>query len=114
MLELKKESELATMTKQLRSKDRKVTNAVSPNWKTPTISNTFRLPGGTAYSCRGATAVCGVVGYAGKLGKGYATVKKNVLQNWELLKDADRETMQNVVSEMKDEFNLGCKKRNAT
>ena len=30
----------------IRSKDRKVTNAVSPNGKTATISNTFGLPSG--------------------------------------------------------------------
>jgi hypothetical protein len=33
-----------------RSKDRKVANAVSPNGKTPTISNTFGLPAGKQYS----------------------------------------------------------------
>ena len=30
----------------IRSKDRKVANAVSPNGKTPTIANTFGLPAG--------------------------------------------------------------------
>jgi hypothetical protein len=101
------------MTKLLRSKDRKVTNAVSPNGKTPTIANTFGLPAGKAYSCPGATSVCESVCYAGKLEKVFPTVKKNLLHNWALLKDADLETMQNLLSEMIDEFIVDCEKRNA-
>jgi hypothetical protein len=101
------------MTKLLRSKDRKVTNAVSPNGKTPTIANTFGLPAGKAYSCPGATSICESVCYAGKLEKIFPTVKKNLLHNWALLKDADLETMQNLLSEMIDEFIADCEKRNA-
>jgi hypothetical protein len=101
------------MTKLLRSKDRKVTNAVSPNGKTPTIANTFGLPAGKAYSCPGATSICESVCYAGKLEKVFPTVKKNLLHNWALLKDADLETMQNLLSEMIDEFIVDCEKRNA-
>ena len=101
------------MTKLLRSKDRKVTNAVSPNGKTPTIANTFGLPAGKAYSCPGATTVCETVCYAGKLEKVFPAVKKNLLHNWELLKDADLDTMQVLLSEMIDEFIIDCNKRNA-
>jgi hypothetical protein len=101
------------MTKLLRSKDRKVTNAVSPNGKTPTIANTFGLPAGKAYSCPGATSVCESVCYAGKLEKVFPTVKKNLLHNWELLKDADLDTMEALLSEMIDEFIIDCNKRSA-
>ena len=101
------------MTKLLRSKDRKVTNAVSPNGKTPTIANTFGLPAGKAYSCPGATSVCESVCYAGKLEKVFPTVKKNLLHNWELLKDADLETMETLLTEMINEFIVDCEKRNA-
>jgi hypothetical protein len=97
----------------LRSKDRKVTNAVSPNGKTPTIANTFGLPAGKNYSCPGATSVCENVCYAGKLEKVFPTVKKNLLHNWELLKDADSDTMVSLLSEMIDEFIKDCDKRNA-
>ena len=97
----------------LRSKDRKVTNAVSPNGKTPTIANTFGLPAGKNYSCPGATMVCESVCYAGKLEKVFPTVKKNLLHNWELLKDADSDTMISLLSEMIDEFIVDCEKRNA-
>jgi hypothetical protein len=97
----------------LRSKDRKVTNAVSPNGKTPTIANTFGLPAGKSYSCPGATSVCESVCYAGKLEKVFPTVKKNLLHNWELLKDADSNTMVSLLSEMIDEFIKDCDKRNA-
>ena len=97
----------------LRSKDRKVTNAVSPNGKTPTIANTFGLPAGKSYSCPGATSVCESVCYAGKLEKVFPTVKKNLLHNWELLKDADSDTMISLLSEMIDEFIKDCDKRNA-
>ena len=96
-----------------RSKDRKVTNAVSPNGKTPTIANTFGLPAGKSYSCPGATSVCESVCYAGKLEKVFPTVKKNLLHNWELLKDADSDTMVSLLSEMIDEFIVDCEKRNA-
>jgi hypothetical protein len=101
------------MTKLLRSKDRKVANAVSPNGKTATIANTFGLPAGKAFSCPGATSVCESVCYAGKLEKLFPGVKKNLLHNWELLKDADLDTMQVLLSQMIDEFIVDCNKRNA-
>jgi hypothetical protein len=101
------------MTKLLRSKDRKVANAVSPNGKTPTIANTFGLPAGKAYSCPGATSVCESVCYAGKLEKVFPTVKKNLLHNWELLRNADMDTMLILLDEMIVEFIADCEKRNA-
>ena len=101
------------MTKLLRSKDRKVTNAVSPNGKTATIANTFGLPAGKAYSCPGATSVCESVCYAGKLEKVFPTVKKNLLHNWALLKDADGVTMSTLLNEMIKEFIVDCEKKNA-
>ena len=96
-----------------RSNDRKVTNAVSPNGKTPTIANTFGLPAGKAYSCPGATSVCESVCYAGKLEKLYKAVKANLLHNWELLKDADFETMVSLLDEMIVDFKKDCDKKNA-
>ena len=113
MLRLKKESEQPTMTKLLRSKDRKVANLVTPNGKQASIANTFGLPAGKAYSCPGATSVCETVCYAGKLEKVFPTVKKNLLHNWELLKDADGETMVRLLNEIISDFNDECEKRNA-
>jgi hypothetical protein len=101
------------MTKLLRSKDRKVANAVTPNGKQASIANTFGLPAGKAYSCPGATSVCESVCYAGKLEKVFPTVKKNLLHNWELLKDADGETMVRLLNEMINDFRNDCEKRNA-
>jgi len=101
------------MTKLLRSKDRKVTNAVSPNGKTATIANTFGLPAGKAYSCPGATTVCESVCYAGKLEKIFPSVKVNLLHNWDLLKNADGVTMTTLLNEMIDEFIVDCEKKNA-
>jgi hypothetical protein len=101
------------MTKLLRSKDRKVANLVTPNGKQASIANTFGLPAGKAYSCPGATSVCESVCYAGKLEKVFPTVKKNLLHNWELLKDADHDTMEELLSEMINEFRNDCVKRNA-
>jgi ferredoxin len=97
----------------IRSKDRKVTNAVSPNGKTPTIANTFGLPSGKAYSCPGATSVCEKVCYAGKLEKVYKGVKAVLLNNWDLLKDANQDTMEALLGEMIDEFVKDCEKRKA-
>ncbi len=97
----------------IRSKDRKVTNAVSPNGKTPTIANTFGLPSGKAYSCPGATSVCESVCYAGKLEKIYKGVRNVLLSNWEQLKDADHQTMVSLINEMIIDFKKDCDKRNA-
>lgn len=96
-----------------RSKDRKVTNAVSPNGKTPTIANTFGLPSGKAYSCPGETSVCSKVCYAGKLERVYKGVRETLLHNWELLKDADKETMVSLLNEMIVDFKSDCEKKEA-
>lgn len=96
-----------------RSNDRKVTNAVSPNGKTPTIANTFGLPGGKNYSCPGETSVCAKVCYAGKLEKIYKGVRDTLLHNWNLLKDADHDTMEALLQDMIDDFKKDCDKRNA-
>lgn len=96
-----------------RSKDRKVTNAVSPNGKTPTIANTFGLPAGKSYSCPNATSVCSKVCYAGKLEKVYKGVRNVLMSNWDQLKDADYDTMVSLIDEMIIDFNKDCEKRNA-
>jgi ferredoxin len=101
------------MTKLLRSKDRKVANLVTPNGKQASIANTFGLPAGKAYSCPGATSVCESVCYAGKLEKVFPTVKKNLLHNWELVKDADHDTIEALLSEMINDFSVDCERRNA-
>jgi hypothetical protein len=97
----------------IRSKDRKVTNAVSPNGKSPTIANTFGLPSGKAFSCPGATSVCEKVCYAGKLEKVYKGVKDVLLNNWDLLRNADQLEMEALLYQMIDEFDKDCVKRNA-
>jgi len=96
-----------------RSMDRKVTNAVSKNGKTPTIANTFGLPSGKNYSCPGETAICAKVCYAGKLERVYKGVRETLLHNWELLKDANIETMVSLLDEMIVDFKKDCDKRNA-
>ena len=101
------------MTKLLRSKDRKVANAVTPNGKQASIANTFGLPAGKAYSCPGATSVCESVCYAGKLEKVFPTVKKNLLHNWELLRNADMNTMLLLIDEMIVDFVNDCEKKDA-
>jgi hypothetical protein len=97
----------------IRSKDRKVTNAVSPNGKTAAMANTFGLPSGKAYSCPGATSVCETICYAGKLEKVFKGVRENLIKNWEQVKDADYLTMYNLIDEMISEFVAECDKRNA-
>lgn len=97
-----------------RSNDRKVANAVSPNGKTPTIANTFGLPAGKQFSCPGATSICETVCYAGKLEKVYKGVKATLLHNWELLRNADKETMVSLLDEMIVDFKKDCAKREAS
>ena len=101
------------MSQLLRSKDRKVANAVTPNGKQASIANTFGLPAGKAYSCPGATTICETVCYAGKLEKVFPGVKKNLLHNWELVKDADHDTIEALLEEMISEFIIDCTKKNA-
>lgn len=101
------------MSKLIRSKDRKVTNAVSPNGKTPTIANTFGLPAGKEYSCPGQTPTCAKVCYAGKLEKIYKGVRNVLLHNWDLLKDADHDTMEALLTDMINDFKIDCEKRKA-
>ncbi len=96
-----------------RSNDRKVANAVSKNGKTPTIANTFGLPAGKQYSCPGATSICESVCYAGKLEKVYKGVKDVLMHNWNLLKDADHNTMENLLQDMINDFKKDCDKREA-
>jgi polyphosphate kinase len=101
------------MTKLIRSKDRKVANIVTPNGKQASMANTFGLPAGKAYSCPGATSVCESVCYAGKLEKVFKGVRVNLMHNWDLLKDADHDTMEALLEEMITEFEEECVKRNA-
>ena len=96
-----------------RSNDRKVANLVTKNGKQAAIANTFGLPAGKAFSCPGATSVCESVCYAGKLEKLFKGVKANLLHNWDLLKDADGETMVRLLNEMIIDFKNDCNKKDA-
>lgn len=100
------------MSKLKRSKDRKVTNAVT-NGGNVAIANTFGLPAGKQYSCPGATSVCERVCYAGKLETQYQSVRAVLLHNWELLRNADIDEMRRLLTEMVDEFRHECEKRQA-
>jgi len=105
---------LTTNTLKLkRSNDRKVANLVTKNGKQAAIANTFGLPAGKNFSCPGATSVCESVCYAGKLEKLFKGVKANLLHNWDLLKDADQNTMQTLLTEMINEFRADCVKKDA-
>lgn len=101
------------MDKLIRSKDRKVANSVMPSGKTPRIANTFGLPAGREYSCPGATSICSKICYAGNLEKIYKGVKEKLVHNWDLLKDARRETMVGLLDTMITEFETDCEKWSA-
>jgi hypothetical protein len=90
-----------------------VANLVTKNGKQAAIANTFGLPAGKQFSCPGATSVCETVCYAGKLEKLFKGVKTNLLHNWDLLKDADLQTMYTLLSEMIAEFKTDCVKKDA-
>jgi len=105
---------LTTNTLKLkRSNDRKVANLVTKSGKQAAIANTFGLPAGKQFSCPGATSVCETVCYAGKLEKLFKGVKINLMHNWDLLKDADLQTMYTLISEMIAEFKTDCVKKDA-
>lgn len=93
-----------------RSKDRKVTNGVSPNGKTATIANAFGLPSGKAFSCPGATSVCEKVCYAGKLERIYKGVRDVLLHNWNALYGASLTDMVDMLQNMVNDFVADCDK----
>lgn len=93
-----------------RSNDRKVTNRVTANGEQSAMQNTFGLPSGKAYSCRGETPTCKRVCYAGRLEKMYPNVRALLLHNWLLLKDADYNTMVSLLDDMIQSFNKDCAK----
>jgi hypothetical protein len=99
--------------KLIRSKDRKVTNKVTPNGKQAKIANTFGLPAGKAFSCPGETSVCRKICYAGKLEKIFPGVLSVLVENWKLLKDADFDTMVSLLQSMIDDFRKDCEKHDA-
>jgi len=101
------------MDKLLRSKDRKVTNSVTPSGKTPRIANTFGLPAGQDFSCPGATSVCAAICYAGNLEKIYKGVKEKLVHNWNLLTAAEYHDMVVMLDEMIIEFELESERWNA-
>lgn len=93
-----------------RSNDRKVTNRVDTKGVSSLLKNTFGLPSGIAYSCRGETPTCKRVCYAGRLEKVYPSVRALLLHNWLLLKDADYNTMVSLLDDMIQSFNKDCAK----
>ena len=96
-----------------RSNDRKVTNMPTPNGKRSAIANTFGLPSGKQYSCPGATSVCEKICYAGKLERIYTSVKEVLLHNWNLVKDADHDTLVSLLDDMVTAFEYDCKAKDA-
>jgi len=97
------------MDKLLRSNDRKVANSFTAAGNSR-IKNTFGLPAGKDYSCPGATSICEKICYAGKLEKLYKGVRENLTHNWELLREADINTMVDLLWDMIDEFEKDCDK----
>lgn len=91
------------MTTLKRSKDRKVTNAVTTTGNAKG-ANSFGLPSGKAFSCPGATTFCERICYAGKLEKVYKGVRAILEHNWNLVKDADIATLESLLSAMISEF----------
>ena len=102
-----------TLDKLKRSNDRKVANLVTKSGKQAAIANTFGLPAGKEFSCPGATSICETICYAGKLEKLFKGVKANLLHNWNLLKDADHDTMELLLTQMIMEFKSDCDKKSA-
>lgn len=95
-----------------RSKDRKVTNAVTAS-AAPAIANSLGLPSGKAYSCTDQTDYCAVICYAGKLEKVYKGVAAVLLRNWEAVKDATYGELVVMLSAMMADFVKDCDKRGA-
>lgn len=99
-------------TTLIRSKDRKVANAVTPKG-TPAIANAFGLPAGRAFSCPSATDYCSRICYAGKIEKIYKGVNRVLQHNFEALNTLSVDGMVELLSTMVEEFRADCVKRDA-
>jgi hypothetical protein len=97
----------------VRSKDRKVTNAVNKSGTQASIANAFGLPSGKAFSCPGATSVCETICYAGRLEKVFKGIRDVITSNYEQLLATDRAGMTTLLDQMISEFVVDCDKRNA-
>lgn len=97
----------------IRSKDRKVANAVNKSGTQASIANTFGLPSGKAFSCPGATSVCETICYAGKLEKVFKGVRQVLVSNYEQLVNANLVEMTLLIDEMIKDFRADCEKRGA-
>lgn len=96
----------------IRTKDRKVTNAITPSGN-PAIANSFGLPSGKEFSCPGMTPFCESICYAGRLEKMYKNVRNVLMHNWNLLKDATLAEMRVLLDDMITDFEKDCDKRGA-
>lgn len=92
-----------------RSKDRKVSNSLTPSGGVR-IANSFGLPSGKAYSCPGATSVCEEICYAGKLERLRPNVKSALMHNWDILREAEAVDMFEHLFDMIDDFEAECDK----
>ena len=113
------------MNKLKRSKDRKVTNMVRPGTKinkktgerevvwNAVIANSLGLPSGKSFSCPDQTDFCESICYAGKLEVIYKGVSAVLMHNWELLSNADLDTMVALLTDMVQEFVVESDKRGA-
>ena len=99
----------------IRSKDRKVANLVNKGGTQALVANTFGLPAGKAFSCPGATSVCEVMCYAGKLEKVFKGVRNVLVSNWEQLQACENNvlSMTQLIGKMIEDFVADCDKRGA-
>jgi hypothetical protein len=97
----------------IRSKDRKVANAVNKSGTQASIANAFGLPSGKAFSCPGATSVCETICYAGRLEKVFKGIRDVITSNYEQLLATDTLGMIALIDEMIQDFKGECEKRNA-
>lgn len=96
-----------------RSKDRKITNAVTKGGA-PAIANSFGLPAGKQWSCPGATDFCSKICYAGKLEKVYKGVRTVLERNFEIIDTASGLAERfNLLDDMIQDFKRDCDKRGA-
>jgi ferredoxin len=100
------------MEKLKRSKDIKVTNSLTPGGAVR-IANSFGLLSGKEYSCPGATSICERVCYAGRLERMRPSVRNVMAHNWDLVKDADVDTITALLDVIINDFKFECEKFNA-
>jgi len=92
------------------SNDRKTANKVNAKGTRAAMPNAFGLPAG--HSCPGMTSACASICYASNIER-YPSVSGMLKRNWDLVRNADPDTLIQLIDDMVCRFIAECDRRQA-